>query len=161
MRLYMYCLVATQNANATRTIYSQVPFFINTAHSTLLEKEIRPGRLIYSVCVKLFTGWLHGWIQRSAHMPPPSGRWGSDFLPVHITASAIATAITTAKQLRKCPNRLCNLVGVTERNQVDLPGLMDTARDHPQLQHAEHDKCTTGFCIFAILDSTKLEQPYM
>jgi hypothetical protein len=47
---------------------------------------------------------------------------------------------------------------VTERKHVDLPELMETAKNHPQLRHDTHDACTAGFCRFTHIDSTKVRQ---
>jgi hypothetical protein len=110
---------------------------------------------IFGVCEIIY--WLLTILDPQIN-PSFDGRWGPDFLPAHVTAPAIAKAIEEAKGLGLCPSRFWNLAGVTERKQLDLPGLMETAIDHPQLQHAKHDKCTTGFCTFTTLDSTKMDQ---
>ncbi|KAF4226493.1 hypothetical protein CNMCM8980_004696 [Aspergillus fumigatiaffinis] len=90
--------------------------------------------------------------------PSLEGRWAPDFLPMHITAPAVARAIAMSKEMEICPNRFWNLAGVAERKQVDLPGLMETAVRHSQLRHAQHNNCTPGFCTFTTLDSTKMQQ---
>jgi hypothetical protein len=86
------------------------------------------------------------------------GRWGTDFLQPSITAPAVKKATREAHKLGLCQNRLWNLALVSERKHIDLPALMETATKHPQLRHEDHDKCTAGFCRFAALDSTKVEQ---
>jgi len=110
---------------------------------------------IFGVCEIIY--WMLTTLDPKIN-PSIDGRWGPDFLPIHITAPAVAKATAMAKELGLCPNRFWNLAGVTERKQVDLPGLMEMAIRHPRLRHAQHDKCTIGFCTFTTLDSTKIEQ---
>ncbi|KAI0002611.1 hypothetical protein F4779DRAFT_129392 [Xylariaceae sp. FL0662B] len=86
------------------------------------------------------------------------GRWGPDFLPPNVTAPAVTKAVQQARELGLCPNRFWNLALVSERKYVDLPVLMEAALEHPQLRHEKHDRCTSGFCRFTTLDSTKVRQ---
>ena len=86
------------------------------------------------------------------------GRWGPDFLPPNVTAPAVTKAISQARELGLCQNRFWNLALVSERKHVDLPVLMETAVSYPQLRHEKHDRCTSGFCRFTTLDSTKVRQ---
>ncbi|KAK6530735.1 hypothetical protein TWF281_007574 [Arthrobotrys megalospora] len=101
--------------------------------------------------------WMLTSVDRHANSTA-GDKWGADFLPINITAPIVAKATSAAKDIGLCPARFWNLAGVTERNQVDLPGFMEAAIKYPQLKHVGHDNCTNGFCIFNNLDSTKMEQ---
>lgn len=110
---------------------------------------------LFGVCEIIY--WMLTTVDRGIN-PAFGGRWGPRFLSKNITTPSITKSIENASQLGICLNRLSNLTQVAERKEVDLPGLMDMASNYPQLRHEGHDKCTTGFCTFATLDSTKMGQ---
>lgn len=85
-------------------------------------------------------------------------RLGPEFLQPSITAPAVEEATRKAHEIGLCRNRLWNLSILSERKYVDLPALVETAAEHPQLRHEGHDECTVELCRFNYLDSTTVKQ---
>ncbi|KAI1307555.1 hypothetical protein F5Y03DRAFT_352675 [Xylaria venustula] len=86
------------------------------------------------------------------------GKWSVDFLPVAITEPEVTRAAEEARGLGICANRFWNLVVATERQHIDLPGIMHVATRHPRLRHTGHDACTPVLCHSTTLDSTRVGQ---
>jgi hypothetical protein len=124
---------------------------------TLVEKEDKTSTLdLFGVCEVIY--WMIT-IQTSIGLCTViEDKWGPEFLPSDITSRAVTKATGRARKLGLCQNRVWNLALVTERKHVDLPELMETAKNHPQLRHDTHDACTAGFCRFTHIDSTKVRQ---
>jgi len=86
------------------------------------------------------------------------GKWGSDFIPERVIRSSIKKAKKISHQSGLCQNRIQNLALVSERKEADLPALVEAAQKHPGLRHENHEDCTAESCLFAEVDSTKVEQ---
>ena len=86
------------------------------------------------------------------------GKWGPEFLPQDVVWQAVAKANERASRLGLCQNRIWNLAAVSERKDVDMPSLMETARHYPSLRHEGHESCLKELCRFSKVDSTTVRQ---
>jgi hypothetical protein len=86
------------------------------------------------------------------------GKWGPGFLPQGVVWPAVMKATERARRLGLCQNRIWNLAAVSERKDVDLPGLMETAQHYPSLRHEGHESCRKELCRFTSIDSTTVRQ---
>jgi hypothetical protein len=86
------------------------------------------------------------------------GKWGPGFLPQEVVWQAVVKANERARRLGLCQNRIWNLVAVSERKDVDLPGLIEAARHYPSLRHEGHESCLKESCNFSKIDSTTVRQ---
>jgi hypothetical protein len=100
-------------------------------------KDNQKGTIdIFGVCEIIY--WMLKTLDPNFN-PSFEGRWGPDFLPPNVTAPATTRATKMVRELGLFPNRFWNLALVSERKQVDSPGLMETAVNHPQLRQDKHD----------------------
>jgi hypothetical protein len=63
---------------------------------------------------------------------------GPGFLPEEVVWQAVVKATERARKLGLCQNRIWNSAAVSERRDVDLPGLMETAQHYPTLRRVLH-----------------------
>ncbi|EFX06528.1 het domain containing protein [Grosmannia clavigera kw1407] len=86
-------------------------------------------------------------------------KWGPQFLPSYLVRESVSRSLETAEVLGLCKNRLWNLVGVMERREMDLPGLLEHARRYPALfKQRGHGNCSPKTCPFNSLDTSRMEQ---
>ncbi|KAK6523869.1 hypothetical protein TWF281_001835 [Arthrobotrys megalospora] len=85
--------------------------------------------------------------------------WKKDIIPIKIAAGAVAAATRKASG-HICLNRLWNITLVSEREEQDIPGLMDLANGerYAQLRHVGHESCIPERCDYTSLDATRVTQ---
>jgi tetratricopeptide (TPR) repeat protein len=87
--------------------------------------------------------------------------WDRKFLPSTVTLPVIEEAAKGIQDLGICRNRLWNLVGLSERQDSDLPHFIKAITSHKksfQAFHGNHDFCTPTKCQRAQIDSTTVAQ---
>ena len=94
------------------------------------------------------------------------GKWGTAFLPDEVVQPALTIARDRATRLGICQYRLQKLTEVAERQEADLPGIMEMAQHYPLLSHCKdaedkdhyHAACTPGECGPNTADTTEKAQ---
>ncbi|KAK6538546.1 hypothetical protein TWF694_010125 [Orbilia ellipsospora] len=87
-------------------------------------------------------------------------KWGKSMVPHKVAAKPIVTAIriSTESEHVICPNRLWSLSYISERQEHDLPIIMDLVSQRPQLRHRGHTSCIVDLCTEAFIDATRIKQ---
>jgi hypothetical protein len=92
--------------------------------------------------------------------------WRPSFLSKELTIQRNQKAFEKAQLEKICPNRLWNIVRVSQREHDVLPALMELGFPHSMqnvqgsLEHKGHDRCSAEFCQFANDDNTLQPQPH-